>query len=336
VWGPEQASAFAALKLALSSAPVVRQPDLNAPFHLYTDASDIAVGAVLMQRFEDGLLHPISFLSRKHTPAQANYNTTEREALAIVSALQEWRHYLGGAPMVHVYTDHDCLRYLNKPVGGKAPTGRLARWLSLAQNYNLDIQHIPGKDNVVADALSRRDDSDPAPARATLAAVSVLQPDGDMLRSVRSALRTDPLACAVRAGQRSDQHCWRERDGLLFFSEGGGEERLFVPERRGLRQRILAEHHDVTLAGHLGRDKTLASVSRLFYWPGLRTQVAEYVQTCPTCQADKQRSRPTLGLLHPLPVPQFCWQHMGLDLVTHLPRTARGHDCRACWATGMS
>ncbi len=98
VWGPAQQAAFDALKLRLATAPVVRPPDLATPMHLYTDASDIAIGAVLMQEFEDGM-HPVAFLSCKHTPAQANYNVTEREALAIVTALRDWRHYLGGAPV---------------------------------------------------------------------------------------------------------------------------------------------------------------------------------------------------------------------------------------------
>ncbi len=76
------------------------------------------------------------------------------------------------------------------------------------------------------------------------------------------------------------------------------------------------EHHDVTLAGHFGRDKAVERLTRAFYWPGLRSHVADYVRSCPTSQADKPRSRPPLVLLQPLPVPQSCWDHMSLDLVT--------------------
>jgi len=357
IWGAAQQAAFDALKLRLASAPVVRAPDLAAPMHLYTDASDIALGAVLMQEFADGM-HPIAFLSRKYTDAESRYaDVTEREAAAVIFALQQWRHYLMGAPKVHVYTDHDCLRFLQRPASSAVPpTGRRRRWLELAHLYDLEMHHIPGKENVVADALRRRDGAPagvPTPAAGAgdgvpsagalaascaLAAVSVLQPDAAFLGDVRRALRTDSMARTVRAGLRAGSaDGWLERGGLLYFRAGRGEApRLYVPDSRALRSQLLAEHHDVTLAGHFGRDKTLERLSRLFYWPGLREQVAEYVRTCPTCQVDKQRTRPPLGLLQPLPVPRGCWDHMSHDLITHLPRTARGHDCIATFVCRLS
>ena len=111
----------------ISIAPVLVPPNWDLPFHVYVDASNIASGCVLSQKDIKNLDHPIYFASRQLIAAEKNYNTTEKEALAMIFAVQKLRHYLLGYPFVF-YVDHDALKYvINKP----DLNGRLARWVLL-------------------------------------------------------------------------------------------------------------------------------------------------------------------------------------------------------------
>jgi RNase H-like domain found in reverse transcriptase/Reverse transcriptase (RNA-dependent DNA polymerase) len=155
-WGDEQEIAFRSLKFRLTSAPVLAMPDENKLYKVETDASKSAIGAVLSQKQDDGLWHPVEFFSRSMTPAEKNYQIYDQEMLAIIEALREWRQYLLGA--VHpfeIWTDHLNLTYYRKP---QNLTKRQARWITDLQEYVFTIHHIPGRLNTKADTLSRRPD----------------------------------------------------------------------------------------------------------------------------------------------------------------------------------
>ena len=149
-WGKEQQDAYTSLRDRLTDAPILAFPDFTQPFTLYTDASDYAVGAALMQQ-HGTQLHPVAYFSKQLNKAQRNYSVTEKEALAVVLALKHFRTYIFGYP-VTVFTDHQPLLGIFK---GTQYQGRLARWSLLVQEYNPDFKYVPGKANVVADGLSR-------------------------------------------------------------------------------------------------------------------------------------------------------------------------------------
>ncbi|GFV78192.1 retrovirus-related Pol polyprotein from transposon 17.6 [Trichonephila clavipes] len=149
-WGFDQQNAFQTLKNSLTTPPVLKQADGTKPYIIRTDASNYALGAVLLQG-EGSDEHPIEYASRLLTPAERNYSTTEREALAVVWALKKFRGYIEGTEIT-VASDHQPLKWL---LNLKSPTGRLARWALEIQSFNLKVQYIPGKANVVADMLSR-------------------------------------------------------------------------------------------------------------------------------------------------------------------------------------
>jgi hypothetical protein len=152
-WSDDHQAAFEALKAALSSAPVIQAPDMAEPFTVTTDAPNFAVGAVLTQGQHPGV-RTIAFESRKLTPAERNYPVHDREMLAVVYALRKWRHYLLGRP-VTILTDHKALEYFaTQPHLNE----RQARWSGLLAEFDYRISHRPGKQNQVADALSRRPD----------------------------------------------------------------------------------------------------------------------------------------------------------------------------------
>lgn len=158
-WGPEQEHAFRSLSRAIAETAQLRLPDLNREFVVQTDASDLGLGAVLLQEY-DGVLHPLAFASRSLLPAEKNYSVTERECLAIVFALRKFDVYLDGTKFV-VQTDHSALTWLMRL---REPSGRLARWALLIQHYDFSVQYRKGSSNVVADALSRAPLSLPASA----------------------------------------------------------------------------------------------------------------------------------------------------------------------------
>ena len=151
-WTPACESAFCQLKQLLTSTPVLAFPQFDREFLLETDASKLGLGAVLAQKQDDGLVHPIAFASRTLHPHETNYGSTEMEALAVVWAVKHFRHYLYGH-RCQVFTDHEALKsLLNTP----HPSGKLAKWGLALQEVDLAIHYRPGRVNKNADALSRQ------------------------------------------------------------------------------------------------------------------------------------------------------------------------------------
>ncbi|KAJ9530991.1 hypothetical protein QJQ45_001002 [Haematococcus lacustris] len=153
-WTSAQQSAFDALKHALTSAPILIAPDPTQPYTLRCDASGIGIGAVLSQGTGPAE-RVVAYHSRKLLPAERNYPTHEQELLSLVEALKVWRHYLLGAHFT-LLTDNWANKHLQTQP--RLDSKRQARWMEVLQEYNCHIDHIPGKHNVVADALSRRSD----------------------------------------------------------------------------------------------------------------------------------------------------------------------------------
>lgn len=153
VWSDECQQVLDQVKSILSCAPVLQAPDFSRPFVLAVDACDVGVGAVLLQADDNGLERPVAFFSKKLTRPQKQYSTIEKEALALVLAVQHFEVYISsGGNDVVVYSDHNPLTFLAKFQSANA---RVFRWSLILQPYSLIVKHIAGKDNVIADALSR-------------------------------------------------------------------------------------------------------------------------------------------------------------------------------------
>ncbi|XP_033963931.2 uncharacterized protein [Pseudochaenichthys georgianus] len=153
VWSGECQQSFESLKGILCCTPVLSAPDFSKPFKLEVDASGVGTGAVLLQEDAQAIDHPVSYFSRKFNKHQLKYSTIEKEALALLFALQHFEVYLGASVKpIKVYTDHNPLVFLSRMYNHNQ---RLMRWSLIVQNYNLDISHKKGSDNVLADALSR-------------------------------------------------------------------------------------------------------------------------------------------------------------------------------------
>lgn len=200
-WTEPAQHSFDSLKYALTHTPVLALPDFTAPFILTTDASDFAIGMMLSQLDDSGSEHPIAFESHILTSNELNWPTHEKEAFSIVYACKKWRHYLESGP-VTVYTDHKALLELQTQPN---LTRRQARWLERLQEFDLHYQHLPGRLNIVADALSRRPDFVLSATLASSATRAMTDPDAhDSLRSYYPADSTfGPIYSALLAASPS-------------------------------------------------------------------------------------------------------------------------------------
>ncbi|KAK1693008.1 hypothetical protein QYE76_009705 [Lolium multiflorum] len=146
-WGPDQDHAFDELKRLLTSAPLLALPDFNKQFEIECDASGIGIGGVLMQEGR-----PIAYFSEKLSGAKLNYPIYDKELYALIRVLEVWQHYLWPKEFI-IHSDHEALKYL------KAQSNlhrRLAKWVEFIESFPYIIKHKKGKDNIVVDALSRK------------------------------------------------------------------------------------------------------------------------------------------------------------------------------------
>ena len=315
-WGVPHQQAFDALKKALTEAPVLILPSPDYPFLLYTDSSDFAIGGVLMQDQGQGP-RPVGYFSRKLNNAERKYTVHDKEALAQIYGLKTWRHLIMGAPRSTAYTDNTPLKYLQTQ---PRLNPRQARWMLVLQEFDLHVDYVAGKANVVADALSRR------PDHLDLAGIVTACQSSAWLDEIVSAYEKDPEALGIiRAIHRNDvrDYCFVNQ---YIVRERNGYTQLYIPDVGSLRQDLLHEHHDSILAGHFGVDKTVKLLSRHYYWPTLMRDVKHYVKTCPACAVGKSSTLKPAGLLQPLPIPTRRFEVITMDFVTALPETPSGHD----------
>ena len=316
-WSELQDLAFKDIKSALTSAPVLAHPDPSKRFEVSTDASKFAVGATLSQ---DG--HPIAYLSHRLSSTEERWDTGDQELLAFIIALREWDVYLKGRPFVFK-TDHEPIRYLQTKA---RLSGRQARWLDLMQSYNYEVQHVPGKLNAAADALSRRPDHDPQ--------LQVLRMEDSMtLQRIKDGYKEDPFCrqlLDVHADGKEPEDSKVSRfmdlyryDGDFLMWIGANQTRIMVPDAGTLRKDLVCCYHQ---NGHLGVEKTYSSLSKYLFWPRMHDQVSKIIASCHSCQINKTPNKLPPGELHPHDIPSTTWEVVTTDFLTELPISKKGND----------
>ncbi|KAF8047244.1 hypothetical protein N665_3134s0001 [Sinapis alba] len=293
-WGTEQEEAFQKLKDSLTNAPVLVLPNFDKTFEIECDASGTGIGAVLTQGGK-----PVAFFSEKLHGATLNYPTYDKELYALVRSLETWQHYLLSKEFV-IHTDHETLKYLR---GQTTLKKRHARWLEFVESFPYVIKYKKGKENIVADALSRRH-----------ALISLMETKVMGFEHIKDQYPEDPDLGDIYAQCKQGAFgSYYKHDDFLFR-----DKRLCIPQG-SMRDLILREAHGGGLMGHFGRDKTLSIVAEHFFWPHLRRDVEKFCARCIICLKAKSRSHPH-GLYIPLPIPDLPWVDISMDFVLGLPK----------------
>jgi hypothetical protein len=299
IWTSEHDTAFSALKQALTSAPVLSLLDFASPFTVETDASAVGIGAVLMQHG-----HPVAFLSKALGPKTRGLSTYEKEYMAIIVIVQQWRSYLQHGEFT-ILTDHKSLTQLNEQ---RLHTPWQHKVFTKLLGLNYRIQYRSGSDNRAADALSRH-------SFAECQAVSVIVPQ--WLVAVQDSYHQDQQSLSLISKLVVDLAAvpnFTLHDGLLRYKE-----RIWVGEDTHLQHRIVEALHSSPLGGHSGIPVTYSRVKKLFAWTKLKPFVQKFVQECQVCLQAKPDRAAYPGLLQPLPVPPSAWDTISMDFIEGLP-----------------
>ena len=354
-WTPEHQIAKDAIVEALVSSAVLALPDARRRKALMTDASDYAMGAVLLQDHSDEKQEPgehdnsvssagwrpVAFLSKALTAEQARQAPTTREFFAMAEAVSKWETEMANQSSVVVFSDHKPLEALSS---GRGLNRMIMRRLDDLANIDLQVVYKPAAEVGMADWLSRRPDHRALNTRDCgdghpwlTANLTMLALGGDV--SLWDRLREAQRACPrVQEILSQDRHTdeWRtkykEHRGMLW-SVASGRMLAVVPagvDTEPLRHDIIRELHDTPLAGHLGPAKTYERVARHFTWKGLRRDVDAYCVACNTCQRTKPAAHALQGKRFPLPVPKRKGAWMSLDFVTALPASRSPEGGQVC------
>jgi len=299
-WKSEHQRAFNNIKRVMAKQTLLHYPNFNETFEIYTDASLRQIGAVIAQNNKS-----IAFYTRKLRDGQHNYTTTERELLAIIETLKEFRTILLGQKL-KIFTDHKNLTFT------KFNTERVMRWRMVLEEYYPELIYLKGKHNIVADALSRLDlipdnaedylaaQNNELPADIYPLQMSLLSHEQDKDSSIQNALQdcnTNYIRKEVRGGSK--------RHKVVFCND-----KIVVP--RSLRKRLIDWYHTTLM--HPGINRTEQTIKMHFIWPRLHEDVKQLCKSCKICQLTK-KTKIKYGKLPPKEAEVRPWDILCIDLI---------------------
>ena len=342
-WEEEQSKAVDKLKEKLSAAPILKFPDFTKTFYIYTDASMSGIAGCLLQQHE-GVLHPVSYISKCLTLSQRNYSTTKREALALVFALEQFRHLILYYP-IEVFTDHmPLLGVLKRPT----KDATLTRWALLVQEYDAKINYLPGKDNLFADALSRLTDVEQqceklpevldnklgervnmceqlnswVPEKVPWDQARLLREQlaDETCKQIRKELKGDTIALSSKFKK------FKLINNVLYvyrqITRAGITDEYLVPYiPDNMMKEAFTVIHAATTAGHNDLERTLRRFRKNFYNQAEAAVINKYVKACEVCLRAKKS--PKQVPIQRYPIPHRPMQTVSMDILGPLPITAR-------------
>jgi hypothetical protein len=303
-WTPEATKYFEQLKEVMCKYPILTTPDFTKTFIVECDASGNGIGVVLMQEGR-----PLAFESRPLKGKDLHKPIYEKEMMEILHALKKWHPYLIGRHF-KVKIDHDSLKYFLEQ---RLSSEEQQKWVTKILGYDFEIVYKKGKKNVVADALSRKDED----VEAFLCVISIIQPD--WIIEARDEWKNDEKVWTLiqrlqQDSSASDTFTWKN-DSLWY------KDLLYLCKNSQLKQKVLLELHTSPVGGHSGFLKTYHRVKKEFFWDGLKTDVQRFVAECLVCQQNKVETIKTPGLLQPLSIPSQHWEEVSMDFITGLPKS---------------
>ena len=308
VWTSVTEEAFVVLKQALTSAPVLAVPDFSKPFTVETDACEYGIGVVLMQQG-----HPLAFVSKALGPKNRGLSVYEKEYLAILLAIDQWRSYLQMQQFI-IKIDHKSLAHLQDQ---RLHTPWQQKCLTKLLGLNYTIQYKQGNTNATADALSRR-----PPDGTVLFQIFCAQPTWllEFVQSYNGDSKTQDILQQLAIDPASKPH-FSLHQGLLRYKNS-----IWVGPDADLHLKIFTAFHASPVGGHSGFPVTYKRIISLFRWQGMKTFIKTQVQSCLVCQQAKPERVQYPGLLSPLSVPSKAWDTVSMDFISGLP-TSFQYNC---------
>ena len=316
-----------------------------------TDSSDGVSAGVLSQQQDDGEWKPVTFFSKAMNPEEMRYEIHDKEMLAVMRGLAEWRPLLislQNTPFLAI-TDHRTLEYFTTK---RLLNPRQAWWADQLVDFHLKITYRPGSINTIADILSWKTEvlktqkekdiaarttvlikpsliaaleESPAPADQASDAQEPPQPEEQLPTSAIELI--DQVLMANREHDSlqkyrdlTGRNGWEMKQGLLL--RWG---KLVVPDVNNLRTKLIREAHATLATAHPGRAKTRKLLTDWYHWLNIRSDVDRYVANCRQCHWSHVPRDRTPGLLHPLPIAEWCWQHVSFDFKA-MPKDKNGND----------
>jgi len=335
-WDQACQTAFDHMKKRMTEAPILRHFDQNREAILETDSSDYVNGGILSQYDDEGTLHPMAYYSKNLSPAECNYEIYDKKLLAIIRAFEHWRPELELTELpIKMFTDHQALTPLMKD---KELSRRQMRWVQKLADFNFKIMYRPGKQNIKADALTRRADSvprSPEDERCRYQRTTILTPDRMEIADLEEEENGEPIYRLVLEANRINEDCillrevvlkdeaqyedtklrdCRVQNGILYRGD-----LLWVPSDEHLQMKLIREVHDQPSIGHPGILRTVKVIRRYYYWPSMRKTIGRYIRNCYICQRSKAPRDKSNELLHPLPIPEQRWKDIAMNFITGLP-----------------
>ncbi|XP_064456818.1 uncharacterized protein LOC135377205 [Ornithodoros turicata] len=295
-WNTTCEQAFQTVRKALTEAPLLGHFLEEVPTTVTTDASASAVGAVLTQ-LQNGHDTVIEYASRKLTPDEQKLHSNVWECIAVHWAITlRFRHYLLGRKFPLI-TDNWTVVCLTTNV---RPSRRFTGMLMDLIEFDFSVEHRPGRQNVVADHLSR----------LSLAITAHNS-------SLAELQREDPQCAAARLTMQDNPSCsdFLDIDGILYKQSDSGHPTLVVPAK--MRSAILHTMHDC--AGHMGSERTLRKLHDRYWWPGLTASVQNYVTSCQTCQLYNRPTSKNVGFMGHMPVSEIPFSIIAFDHIMMPP-----------------
>lgn len=301
-WTPTAQTSFDNVKIAMTRTPVLALPNFKEPFTVEIDACQDGVGAVLMQHGQ-----PIACLSKALGNTHKNLSIYEKEFLALIMAVDKWRHYLERQEFV-IQTDHKSLAYLTEQ---NLHSDMQRKAMTRLMGLHFKIVYRKGKENLAADALSR------VGHLMALQAASAVQPA--WIQEVLNSYTTDIQAQQLK--QRLAIHSPDEQgyslDKGLIWHKG----KIWIGNNSTLQTKLIAACHSSALGGHSGIAASYSRLKKYFAWKGIKQDVENFVKQCAVCQQAKHSFNHPMGLLQPLPIPEGVWWDLSMDFIEGLPKS---------------
>ena len=301
-WTDQTDSAFTSIKEMLAQATLLVHPKPDAPTNIVTDASDVAVGAVLQQLINCEW-HPIAYFSKQLKPQETRYSAFDRELLAIYLAIKHFRHFVEGRNF-HILTDHKPLTHaLSSKPDNHSP--RQIRHLDFISQFTSDIRYIKGGDNTAADALSRINNTTTAPPVVDFHEIAKAQLTDNELKQLRSSSTPSSLKLQPIPLSNSSE--------TILCDMSTGVPRPFIPTK--FRRILFDALHSLS---HPGIRATRRLMTARYVWPDINKNVTLWARTCQQCQRSKVQ-RHTKTSLSTFSNPDARFDHVHIDIVGPLP-----------------